>query len=111
MRPHGSPPLFPQFHHVPLYLEWAPVGVFSSTAPQKKEPQDTPAEAAEGDKGEQETGKVLSVQSGHPENQQLSESWIAEADTAFLNVVHQNWAQPLVGSFLSCLLEVGEKET
>jgi hypothetical protein len=51
------------------------------------------------------------VQSGHPENQQLSESWIAEADTAFLNVVHQNWAQPLVGSFLSCLLEVGEKET
>uniref|UniRef100_A0A8C0XFA5 Probable RNA-binding protein 19 n=1 Tax=Castor canadensis TaxID=51338 RepID=A0A8C0XFA5_CASCN len=42
---------YSKFHHVPLYLEWAPVGVFSSTAPQKKEPQDTPAEAAEGDKG------------------------------------------------------------
>ncbi|XP_073917239.1 probable RNA-binding protein 19 isoform X2 [Castor canadensis] len=49
---------YSKFHHVPLYLEWAPVGVFSSTAPQKKEPQDTPAEAAEGDKGEQETESV-----------------------------------------------------
>uniref|UniRef100_A0A8C6A999 RNA binding motif protein 19 n=1 Tax=Marmota marmota marmota TaxID=9994 RepID=A0A8C6A999_MARMA len=30
---------YSKFHHVPLYLEWAPVGVFSSTAPQGKEPE------------------------------------------------------------------------
>uniref|UniRef100_A0A8C6A6W6 RNA binding motif protein 19 n=1 Tax=Marmota marmota marmota TaxID=9994 RepID=A0A8C6A6W6_MARMA len=28
---------YSKFHHVPLYLEWAPVGVFSSTAPQGKD--------------------------------------------------------------------------
>ncbi|XP_069353654.1 probable RNA-binding protein 19 isoform X2 [Eulemur rufifrons] len=46
---------YSKFHHVPLYLEWAPVGVFSSAAPQEKEPQDAPAEAAEKDKVEPET--------------------------------------------------------
>ncbi|XP_046312462.1 probable RNA-binding protein 19 isoform X1 [Marmota monax] len=35
---------YSKFHHVPLYLEWAPVGVFSSTAPQGKEPQKASAE-------------------------------------------------------------------
>lgn len=40
-------PLFLQFHHVPLYLEWAPIGVFG-TAPQKKDSQpEQPAEKAE----------------------------------------------------------------
>ncbi|XP_048198851.1 probable RNA-binding protein 19 isoform X2 [Perognathus longimembris pacificus] len=38
---------YSKFHHVPLYLEWAPVGVFSSTAQQKSEPQDGPGDAAE----------------------------------------------------------------
>ncbi|XP_047417344.1 probable RNA-binding protein 19 isoform X2 [Sciurus carolinensis] len=38
---------YSKFHHVPLYLEWAPVGVFSSTAPQRKEPQEAPAKSAE----------------------------------------------------------------
>ncbi|KAM4827370.1 putative RNA-binding protein 19 [Thomomys bottae] len=38
---------YSKFHHVPLYLEWAPVGVFSSTAQQKSEPQDRPGGAAE----------------------------------------------------------------
>ncbi|XP_045152795.1 probable RNA-binding protein 19 isoform X1 [Echinops telfairi] len=31
---------YSKFHHVPLYLEWAPMGVFSSPAPQKGAPQD-----------------------------------------------------------------------
>ncbi|XP_016058588.1 PREDICTED: probable RNA-binding protein 19 [Miniopterus natalensis] len=35
---------YSKFHHVPLYLEWAPMGVFSSSAPQKEGPQDTPVE-------------------------------------------------------------------
>ncbi|KAF5929266.1 hypothetical protein HPG69_019287 [Diceros bicornis minor] len=46
---------YSKFHHVPLYLEWAPVGVFSSSAPQKKEPQDAPADPAEKDRMEPET--------------------------------------------------------
>ena len=50
------PPLSLQFHHVPLYLEWAPVGIFSSPAPQKKEPRDAPAEPAGKDRMEPETG-------------------------------------------------------
>lgn len=47
-------PLSLQFHHVPLYLEWAPIGVFGA-APQKKDSQ--PAQTAEKDKAEPETGK------------------------------------------------------
>lgn len=46
-----------QFHHAPLYLEWAPVGIFSSSAPQTKEPQDPPAGPAEEDRAEPETCK------------------------------------------------------
>ncbi|XP_043757659.1 probable RNA-binding protein 19 [Cervus elaphus] len=46
---------YSKFHHVPLYLEWAPTGVFSSPAPQKEEPQDTPAEPAGTDRMEAET--------------------------------------------------------
>ncbi|XP_012324437.2 probable RNA-binding protein 19 [Aotus nancymaae] len=46
---------YSKFHHVPLYLEWAPVGVFSSAAPQKKEPQDAPPEPTEKDQAEPET--------------------------------------------------------
>lgn len=46
---------YSKFHHVPLYLEWAPVGVFSSAAPQKKKLQDTPLEPAEKDEAEPET--------------------------------------------------------
>ncbi|XP_070255718.1 probable RNA-binding protein 19 [Myotis yumanensis] len=45
---------YSKFHHVPLYLEWAPVGVFSSSAPQREEPQDTPVEPAEKDGAEPE---------------------------------------------------------
>ncbi|XP_008845690.1 probable RNA-binding protein 19 isoform X1 [Nannospalax galili] len=41
---------YSKFHHVPLYLEWAPIGVFS-TAPKKKEP----AEPAEKEEVEPET--------------------------------------------------------
>ncbi|MBZ3870826.1 putative RNA-binding protein 19 [Sciurus carolinensis] len=36
-----------EFHHIPLYLKWAPGGVFSSTAPQRKELQEAPAKSAE----------------------------------------------------------------
>lgn len=46
---------YSKFHHVPLYLEWAPVGVFSSTAPQRKEPQEAPAKSAEESMVEPET--------------------------------------------------------
>ncbi|XP_024422560.2 probable RNA-binding protein 19 isoform X2 [Desmodus rotundus] len=46
---------YSKFHHVPLYLEWAPVGVFSSSALQKKGAQDTPVEPAEKDTAEPET--------------------------------------------------------
>ncbi|KAM9055183.1 putative RNA-binding protein 19 isoform 1-T2 [Megaptera novaeangliae] len=45
---------YSKFHHVPLYLEWAPVGIFSSPAPQKKEPRDAPAEPAGKDRMEPE---------------------------------------------------------
>ncbi|KAK2509982.1 hypothetical protein MC885_004954 [Smutsia gigantea] len=48
---------YSKFHHTPLYLEWAPVDVFSSSAPQKKEPRDTPGEPAEKDGVEPETCK------------------------------------------------------
>lgn len=35
---HHFSPVFPsQFHSVPLYLEWAPMGVFLSPTPQKRE--------------------------------------------------------------------------
>ncbi|XP_010597254.2 probable RNA-binding protein 19 isoform X2 [Loxodonta africana] len=43
---------YSKFHHVPLYLEWAPMGVFSSSSPQKREPRDTPEDT---DKVEPET--------------------------------------------------------
>lgn len=46
---------YSKFHHVPLYLEWAPVGVFSTSAPQKKEPQDPLVEPVENDRAEPET--------------------------------------------------------
>ncbi|XP_045743531.2 probable RNA-binding protein 19 isoform X1 [Mirounga angustirostris] len=46
---------YSKFHHAPLYLEWAPVGIFSSSAPQTKEPQDPPAGPAEEDRAEPET--------------------------------------------------------
>ncbi|XP_057621937.1 probable RNA-binding protein 19 [Chionomys nivalis] len=42
---------YSKFHHVPLYLEWAPIGVFGA-APQKKDSQ--PAQTAEKDKAESE---------------------------------------------------------
>uniref|UniRef100_A0A8C6A7R9 RNA binding motif protein 19 n=1 Tax=Marmota marmota marmota TaxID=9994 RepID=A0A8C6A7R9_MARMA len=43
---------YSKFHHVPLYLEWAPVGVFSSTAPQGKEPENQPQQLSEALNGE-----------------------------------------------------------
>ncbi|KAM5311046.1 putative RNA-binding protein 19 isoform 3-T3 [Glossophaga mutica] len=46
---------YSKFHHVPLYLEWAPVGVFSSSAPQNKGAQDAPTGPAEKDTAEPET--------------------------------------------------------
>ncbi|XP_013359156.1 PREDICTED: probable RNA-binding protein 19 isoform X2 [Chinchilla lanigera] len=45
---------YSKFHHVPLYLEWAPMGVFSSTAPQEKAPQKAPAEPEGKDREEPE---------------------------------------------------------
>ncbi|MEJ1282002.1 RNA binding motif protein 19 [Cricetulus griseus] len=42
---------YSKFHHVPLYLEWAPIGVFG-TVPQKKDSQ--PAQTAEKAKAEPE---------------------------------------------------------
>ncbi|KAM8817018.1 putative RNA-binding protein 19 [Rhynchonycteris naso] len=45
---------YSKFHHVPLYLEWAPVGVFSSSAPQQEGPQDTPGEPVGKDQAESE---------------------------------------------------------
>ncbi|XP_027628925.1 probable RNA-binding protein 19 [Tupaia chinensis] len=45
---------YSKFHHVPLYLEWAPTGVFSSLAP-RKEPQHAPAQPAGEDEAEAET--------------------------------------------------------
>ncbi|EPY78398.1 putative RNA-binding protein 19 [Camelus ferus] len=58
---------YSKFHHIPLYLEWAPVGVFSSPAPQKKEPQDTLAEPDKQDTTEPETGALLSMGFGFVE--------------------------------------------
>ncbi|XP_077016036.1 putative RNA-binding protein 19 [Tamandua tetradactyla] len=55
---------YSKFHHIPLYLEWAPVGVFSSSAPQKKGPGD-----AERDEAETETGPDSEI----PENEKLTE--------------------------------------
>ncbi|KAL6033023.1 hypothetical protein STEG23_013757 [Scotinomys teguina] len=43
---------YSKFHHVPLYLEWAPIGVFGA-APQKKDSQ--PAQTAEKAEAEPET--------------------------------------------------------
>ncbi|XP_066116597.1 probable RNA-binding protein 19 isoform X1 [Saccopteryx bilineata] len=45
---------YSKFHHVPLYLEWAPVGVFSSSAPQQEGPQDAPGEPVGKDQAESE---------------------------------------------------------
>lgn len=63
---------YSKFHHVPLYLEWAPVGVFG-TAPQKKDSQ--PTQATEKTEAEPETGPVLD-----PEGEKASEEG-AEAPT------------------------------
>lgn len=66
-------PLFLQFHHVPLYLEWAPIGVFGA-APQKKDSQpEQPAQKAE---AEQETGesRIGSSCCG----QRWEEGWVRE---------------------------------
>ncbi|XP_069877527.1 probable RNA-binding protein 19 isoform X1 [Dipodomys merriami] len=38
---------YSKFHHVPLYLEWAPMGVFSSAAQRTSEPQAGPGDADE----------------------------------------------------------------
>ncbi|MBZ3874352.1 putative RNA-binding protein 19 [Sciurus carolinensis] len=50
-----------EFHHIPLYLKWAPCGVFSSTAPQRKELQEAPAKSAEKNEVEPEMGKNRSM--------------------------------------------------
>ncbi|CAH6778836.1 Rbm19 [Phodopus roborovskii] len=50
---------YSKFHHVPLYLEWAPIGVFS-TGPQRKDSQ--PAQTAE--KAEAEPEPVLAPEDG-----------------------------------------------
>ncbi|XP_028913965.1 probable RNA-binding protein 19 [Ornithorhynchus anatinus] len=34
---------YSKFHHVPLYLEWAPMGIFGSSDPQKEAPPEGPA--------------------------------------------------------------------
>lgn len=60
---------YSKFHHVPLYLEWAPVGVFSGAAPQKKGRRDAPAEPAAEDAVEPEAVP----DSESPEGEQPSE--------------------------------------
>ncbi|KAM7050550.1 putative RNA-binding protein 19 isoform 2-T2 [Molossus nigricans] len=46
---------YSKFHHVPLYLEWAPVGVFSSSASQEEGPRDAPEGCANKDRAGPET--------------------------------------------------------
>ncbi|XP_068937815.1 probable RNA-binding protein 19 [Petaurus breviceps papuanus] len=43
---------YSKFHDVPLYLEWAPMGVFTSHPPQKKEQADKPGGTEAGPEGE-----------------------------------------------------------
>ncbi|XP_024900250.1 probable RNA-binding protein 19 isoform X1 [Pteropus alecto] len=64
---------YSKFHHVPLYLEWAPMGVFSSSAPapQKEEPQYALVEAAE--KVEPETGGDPVLDGETPEGEKPTE--------------------------------------
>ncbi|XP_055260316.1 probable RNA-binding protein 19 [Moschus berezovskii] len=64
---------YSKFHHVPLYLEWAPMGVFSSPTPQKEEPRDAPAEPAGTDRMEPETDGET------PEGEQLTDGAAHEA--------------------------------
>ncbi|XP_055002947.1 probable RNA-binding protein 19 [Sorex araneus] len=49
---------YAKFHHVPLYLEWAPMGVFSGAAPPKKEPRDPAAEPAGKDGARPDTAQA-----------------------------------------------------
>ncbi|MBZ3888224.1 putative RNA-binding protein 19, partial [Sciurus carolinensis] len=58
---HRLAPLPLQFHHILLYLKWAPVGIFCGTAPQRKERQEAPAKSAEKNTVEPEMGKNRSM--------------------------------------------------
>ncbi|XP_064424330.1 probable RNA-binding protein 19 isoform X2 [Latimeria chalumnae] len=46
---------YSKFQHVPLYLEWAPVGVFSSPPPRKEEQKEQPEEESDVKKHEEMT--------------------------------------------------------
>lgn len=68
---------YSKFHHVPLYLEWAPIGVFS-TAPQKKKSQpERPAEKAE---AERETALDTEGEKASPEGAEASTGKMEEEE-------------------------------
>ncbi|VTJ86115.1 Hypothetical predicted protein [Marmota monax] len=60
---------YSKFHHVPLYLEWAPLGIFSSTAPQGKEPKKHLRERTWWSQKPARTGVLLSMGFGFVEYQ------------------------------------------
>lgn len=49
-----------QFHHVPLFLEWAPMEVFTSAAGEKVKDKTEKAKEAEDEK-EDKTEKMVSI--------------------------------------------------
>ncbi|KAL1768765.1 putative RNA-binding protein 19 [Sigmodon hispidus] len=71
---------YSKFHHVPLYLEWAPIGVFGA-APQKKDSQ--PVQTAEkagaepemvlDPEGEKTSGEEAKTPAGKPEEEEEEE--------------------------------------
>ncbi|CAK6440388.1 unnamed protein product [Pipistrellus nathusii] len=69
---------YSKFHHVPLYLEWAPMGVFSGSAPQREEPQDTPVEPAGKERAEPEPGDPVPNSETH-EGEETTEGGAAES--------------------------------
>ncbi|XP_045441368.1 probable RNA-binding protein 19 isoform X2 [Pipistrellus kuhlii] len=69
---------YSKFHHVPLYLEWAPMGVFSGSAPQREEPQDTPVEPAGKEWAAPEPGDPVPDSETH-EGEETTEGGAAES--------------------------------
>ncbi|XP_004843785.1 probable RNA-binding protein 19 isoform X2 [Heterocephalus glaber] len=65
---------YSKFHHVPLYLEWAPISIFSSTAPQEKAPQNPPAEPAGKDRAEPEAADSETPGTGKPAEERAAAS-------------------------------------
>ncbi|XP_003461409.1 probable RNA-binding protein 19 isoform X1 [Cavia porcellus] len=57
---------YSKFHHVPLYLEWAPIGIFSSTAPQEKVPQKAATQPTGEDEEEPEAADMETPETEKP---------------------------------------------